>query len=147
MLALVICKDLFFATAAITCCVLCRNDHLISVAASSHPFTNPSLGFLVLIIVTRVDKVPSVVEEVVHDLEGSFLGAFAHTRFPGDWVSSAGKGNNKVNCQKQNTNLPGLSKVHCTQTKWRDSDTSRRCQNSVVAKAVFGWWKWIECHF
>jgi len=61
---------------------LCGNDHLISYASTLHPFANPLLTVLILVVGRRVKKVASITVEMVQDLEGGFFAAFAHPAFP-----------------------------------------------------------------
>jgi hypothetical protein len=71
--------------------VLGRNNHLVAVTAFLHPFSNPALGFLELVIVGRVDEVTSILVEEIQDLLCLFLIAMPHVILPIDEVSETAR--------------------------------------------------------
>lgn len=58
--------------------VLGGNDHLVPNAALFHPFANPRLGFLFLVVVRGVDEVPASAVKVVQDIFRRLLVAGTH---------------------------------------------------------------------
>jgi hypothetical protein len=57
-------------------------DDLVAVLTGRHPFADPFLGFLVLIVAGGVDEISALGEEEVEDREGGVLVTFAHKWLP-----------------------------------------------------------------
>ena len=97
-------------------------DDLVAVLAGFHPFAEPFLGFLHLVVVGGVDEVAAVVEEVVEDFERGFLVAFAQEFGP------------------------RVAKVHGAETEGGYSHACCGSKDSVVAEKALGFWWYWESH-
>lgn len=97
--------DFFVAVAGAECGrVFCGDDHLIAVLALFHPFADPLLGLLGLVVVgtnsqslsyyqvlvilkneregSRINKVAAILIEEIENCFGLLLAALAHILFP-----------------------------------------------------------------
>ena len=119
MLALIVRPDTHVARGEIGG-VLGGDNYLISILTSGHPFTYPCLALLGLIVVSCVDEIATVFVEVVQHFEAGFLVTFAQEV------------------------LPGIAKVHGTETKRGDSDTCYRSEDPVITKQTLGLWGWLQ---
>jgi hypothetical protein len=54
-----------------------RNHHLIAIASCLQPLAQPLLGLVVLVVNGRIDEVAALAVEVVENLKGRLLAAFA----------------------------------------------------------------------
>lgn len=99
-----------------------RNYHLVSIASLFHPFTNPLLGLIVLIIYGGVDEVAALCVKIIHHFEGCLLGTLAKDI------------------------LPSITKIHSAEAEWRDADTSCRSEDAVAPQDGDRGWRWSAGH-
>ena len=69
-------------TSRIASCEFGSDDHLISDLACGHPFPNPDLALLPLVVVCRVDEVSAHVVKVIQHFEARLLITFTHELLP-----------------------------------------------------------------
>lgn len=104
----------------VACSVLCGYDELVAVFAGCHPFADPLLGLLVLVVVGCINEVSAGLEKEVKQLEGLIFVHGAHAA------------------------CPGVADGHAAESEGRDVD--RRCGREDAEFAQVGGGV-VFCHF
>ncbi|KFY61239.1 hypothetical protein V496_05114 [Pseudogymnoascus sp. VKM F-4515 (FW-2607)] len=93
-----------------------RDDHLVTVSPSRHPFANPGLGLLILIVASRVDEVATSFNEGVEQFKRGFLVHASH---------EAG---------------PGIADGHGSELEGGNADAGRRREDTVSGELTLRLW-------